>query len=236
MTKPQVVVPLHDRRPQPSAKVGRAKPPKGPYNRSIRGRTGQGAAGCGVLGIQQEDVTADPWADLIAGAGRGDRDAFAALYRETSGRLMAIAFRMLGRRDIAEEVLQEAFVSIWRRASQFDPARGRAFTWLAAIVRYRAIDRLRADGRERHDVELPEDGDGALPENLITDPRHHEPEAMAVRKCLAGLSEDQRRAITLAYYYGLTHEELADRLQAPLGTVKSWVRRGLLQLRTCLEQ
>ena len=215
---------------QSSHKVHRAINPAGNYTPSR-----QAAAGCGVLDSSQEKVAIDPWADLMVATAQGDKDAFARLYRETSGKLMAIALRMVGRRDLAEDILQEAFVAIWRKAKQFDPDRGRSFTWLAAVVRYRTIDRLRADKREVRDVEPLDDGDGGALEIAGADPRFHEPEALAVRACLDRLPKDQRRAIVLAYYYGLTHEELADRLQAPLGTVKSWVRRGLLQLRTCLE-
>lgn len=231
MIKHQAAVPRRACMPRTGRQVDRAIEGGKPYNLH-----GQVTVECGVLDLGQESATADPWAGLIAATAEGDRSAFAALYQEASGRLMAIALRMMGRRELAEEILQEAFVAIWRRAGQFDETRGRSFTWLAAIVRYRAIDRLRAGRRERQEVELPDDSEGSLPETLVFDPRFDGPEAIAVRDCLGRLSEEQRRAILLAYYYGLTHEELAERLGAPLGTVKSRVRRGLLQLRACLEQ
>ena len=191
------------------------------------------ASGSGGVDLRHDNDTADRWSGLLSATADGNKEAFEVLYRETGGRLLAIAMRMVGRRDLAEDILQEAFVAIWRRAGQFDQDRGQPFTWMAAIVRYRAIDRLRADRRVRDETELPEEV--ALPESLITDPRPAVPEAIAVRDCLGRLSADQRRAILFAYYYGLTHEELANRVDAPLGTVKSWVRRGLAQLKVCLE-
>lgn len=231
MTKAQAALSHRFYPAQPGTNVYCANGIRSPY---IRG--GLGTQGCRVLNSNQENVALDPFADLVLATAGGDKEAFARLYSESSGRLMAIALRMVGRRDLAEDILQEAYVAIWRKAKQFDHTRGRAFTWLAAIVRYRAIDRLRADNRETRDAVFLDDSDSELPEFADADQPLDVPEAMAVRDCLGRLQKDQRKAIALAYYHGFTHEELAERLETPLGTVKSWVRRGLLQLRNCLEQ
>jgi RNA polymerase sigma-70 factor (ECF subfamily) len=173
--------------------------------------------------------------DLIAAAARGERAAFAALYAATSPQLFAVALRIMKRRDRAEEVVQDAFVSIWKRAGDYDAAKGSVLTWMASIVRHRAIDLLR---RERPVVAL-EDAPGqerwAAPGPDPYEATAANAEARRVRDCLETLEGSQREAIRLAYYEGITQEELAVRLATPLGTVKSWVRRGLLRLKDCLE-
>ncbi|MCP5152976.1 MAG: sigma-70 family RNA polymerase sigma factor [Ectothiorhodospiraceae bacterium] len=178
----------------------------------------------------------DDLSALLGAVALGDRRAFARLYAVTGPRMLAIALRIVRRRDVAEDVLQEAFLVVWTRAAQWDGGATSAFGWLATIVRHRAIDRLRADAvhaRRRHErTELEQ-----LPEMPA------EPAASTVGRvgrrideCLAALAPDRREAVLLAYYYGLSHEELAARLAAPLGTVKSRVRRGLAQLRECLQR
>ena len=176
----------------------------------------------------------EPLAELLSETSRGDRQAFQRVYRLASPKLFAIALRIAGRRDLAEEILQEAFLTVWRKADQYNESRGKPLAWMATIVRHRAIDRLRRDGREpRRQSELPEAGLGA--QDLAT-ARFAAGAAEDVRGCLDRLQDKQRKAILLAYYYGLSHEELAVDLDAPLGTVKSWVRRGLLRLKDCLEE
>ncbi len=169
----------------------------------------------------------DPLGSLLVAAAHGDRRAFQRLYQISSPRLFAVSVRILHRRDLAEEALQDAFVTIWQRAAQYRPERGTPMSWMGAVVRNRAIDLLRRGGKELTGLtqDLPD-----RPEPATTDL------AEGVRGCLEGLQESPRQAILLAYYYGMTHAELSDRLQAPLGTVKSWVRRGLLQIKDCLEQ
>ena len=167
----------------------------------------------------------DPLGPLLAAAG-GDRRAFQRLYQISSPRLFAIAVRILRRRDLAEEALQDAFVAIWQRAGQYQAARGAPMAWMGTVVRNRAIDLLRRGGQEVTGLEPDRH---ARAEPALSDLAEN------VRNCLATLQESQRRAILLAYYYGMTHQELADRLDAPLGTVKSWVRRGLLQIKDCLQ-
>jgi RNA polymerase sigma-70 factor, ECF subfamily len=147
-------------------------------------------------------------------------------------KLFAITLKMLKARDMAEDVLQEAFVKIWERSWQFDPAKGEAMAWLATVTRHAALDRLRKQPRSHvvFDEAVVEEIDGQLGQLSET-----MGEAGDLRRCLGGLREDYRKAVVLAYINGLTHEELAEQLGKPMGTVKSWVRRGLEQLKACMD-
>jgi RNA polymerase sigma-70 factor (ECF subfamily) len=172
---------------------------------------------------------------LLGSCAAGDRAALARLYAATSPQLFGLALRMVRRRDLAEEVLQDAFVSVWRRADSFDPTRGTAFAWLAAILRNQAIDLLRRRGREAPlDAEaaaaLPDPAPGPL--DLAADAQS----ARALAACLDELEAGPRASILLAYYEGLTYEQAAARLATPVGTVKSWIRRSLMRLKGCLER
>ena len=171
----------------------------------------------------------------LAAVARGDRASFLRLYQETSPKLFALALRLTRRRDRAEEVLQDAFIKIWTRAADWDEDRGTALTWMASIVRNRAIDMLRKDTRAAvFDQELAREAEFTFlappPSGISFD------EANQLRICIDRLERNQRRTVLLAYFEGLTHEQLAERLEAPLGTVKSWLRRGLLRLKQCLDQ
>jgi len=172
---------------------------------------------------------ADPLRDLLGAVAAGDRKAFAELHRASAGRLYAVALRLLRRRDLAEEVLQDAFLGIWRHAGRYDPAKGSPFGWMAAIVRYRALDLLRRD----REMALDE---GALENQPAPAAASLTAEARALEACMRTLDEKSRRCIQMAFLDGYTHEELARRLDAPVGTVKSWIRRGLMQLKACLDQ
>ena len=178
---------------------------------------------------------AEPLAELIAASARGDEQAFHRLYRATSGALFGMALRMLKRRDWAEEVLQECFVSLWRHAPDYNAGRAAPMTWMTSIVRNRCLDWLR---RPRPEVA---DEDGALTEAAESgnpgplDELERMKSAHALNRCLGELEARQRQAIALAFYDGLSHAELASHLREPLGTVKTWVRRGLLKLKACLE-
>jgi len=168
----------------------------------------------------------DPFAPLLAATAAGDRAAFRSLYEEAGPRLLGVARRILRRPELAEEALQEGFMRIWRNAARFDGSRGSGFTWMAVIVRRVALDRIPANRREELvDQELAE----ALPAEGTG--QAHEPR---LQPCLEGLEETHRQSVVLAFVYGLSHSEIAERLKAPLGTAKSWVRRGLQQLRDCL--
>ena len=170
--------------------------------------------------------------ELIARVAGQDRAAFRALYAATSGRLFGLALRILQDRSAAEDALQEAFVDVWRRAAGFDRARGSAFVWLAAIVRNRAIDALRRDGRNPI-ARSPTDLDAIAP--LQAPEKAGSIELMALVRCLGELDPDVQRMILMAYLEGRTREELAERFDRPVNTIKTWLRRGLQSLRRCLE-
>lgn len=159
---------------------------------------------------------------LLTAAARGDRASFRAVYEQTAPRLTGIAVRMLKRRDLAQDAVQDAYLKIWRACGQFDPARGDALAWMATILRRCALDRM-AREPEHDDVDALEIADAPAPE---TEPR--------VAECLAALPDTYRRAVVLTYFDGLSNSQVAQRMSAPLGTVKAWVRRGVSSLRTCL--
>jgi len=172
--------------------------------------------------------------DLMTQVAQGDRQSFFALYREASPRLFALAIRLTRRRDRAEEIIQEAFIRIWTRARDWDEERGTAMTWMVSIVRNRAIDVLRKDVRTAaFDSELSREYEfhwiTPQPDQVSADDRSE------LHMCIDRLDNHQKNTVCLAYFEGLSHEQLAERLDAPLGTVKSWLRRGLLRLRQCLD-
>lgn len=174
-------------------------------------------------------------AQLLARCALGDRPAFTQLYQLSAPKLFGLALRILKTRALAEEALQETFVRIWRHAVDYRPDRGQAFTWMATILRHHALDLLR---RRRHEVAVDDAvvaavaDDGPEPALAWSQSR----EAQALRDCLQALEANQRQSLLLAYFDGMTHAQLATRLRQPLGTVKSWVRRGLERLRRCLER
>jgi RNA polymerase sigma-70 factor (ECF subfamily) len=181
------------------------------------------------------DTVADSKADLLLDIAAGDRVAFERLYRLASPRLFSICLRVLSDRAEAEDVLQEVFATIWHKAEQFDPGRAGAGAWMAMIARNRAIDRLRAPGHAARTTaielgdELPDGGASPVDEAEASDERER------LQRCMEKLDERRRGLIRTAFFEGATYEELATRSGAPLGSVKSWIRRGLLQLRACLE-
>jgi RNA polymerase sigma-70 factor, ECF subfamily len=176
---------------------------------------------------------ADRLADLLARTALRDQPAYEALYRATAPKLFGFALRILQRRDVAEDCLQDAFVSIWHRAGDYRADLAQPFTWMAAIVRNRALDFLRSAPNTR-EVAGEEDLDAFQSE--APEPGVGTEDAQALRRCLDALPAPHRQAIALSYYRGLAHAELAKSLAEPLGTVKTWIRRGLMQLRECLEQ
>lgn len=169
-------------------------------------------------------------ADLMHRCARGDQGAFRELYALTSPQLLALLIRMLRRRDLAEEVLQEAFVSAWRNAPEYTASRGRVFAWLTTIARNRALDELRRHARAAIDPGASIDD---LPDEEEED-TYGPAELRMLSRCLDALPDGQRRSVQLAYLDGLSHDEIAQALRTPLGTVKSWVRRGLAALKRCL--
>jgi len=168
----------------------------------------------------------------LAATASGDRKAFADLYRMASPTLMAVALRVLARRDAAEDVLQEAFLAIWDKASQYQAERGAPLAWMAMVVRHRAIDRVRRERRRGEDVFASPDEAGDVPSMTAA----ADGATRDVLACLARLPPAPRQALWLALRHGFTHEEVAARVDRPLGTVKSWIRRGLLDLKECLDR
>lgn len=169
-------------------------------------------------------------AGLLHRCARGDQAAFRELYALTSPQLLAVLLRMLRSRDQAEDVLQEVFISVWRNAAEYDAAKGRVLTWLASIARYRALDQLRRRPPPAADQALLED----LPDEQAEDD-YGPAEVRRLEACLDRLADGQRRSLSLAYFDGLSQQEIARTLRTPLGTVKAWVRRGLEALRQCLD-
>lgn len=176
----------------------------------------------------------DPLAMLLQEIAVGRERAFARLYELVGVRLFSIARQILRRDDLAEDVLQESFLRIWRAAHQYDPAKGPAYGWLVRIVRNRALS-AKARGMRHEEGRLELDAermahDGPDPAMLTM----RSEEARRVNACLSSLPVNHRRSVALVYFEGLTHKELAARLQVRFGTAKSWVRRGLAQMSTCL--
>lgn len=175
-------------------------------------------------------------AELIRAIARGDERAFARLYDLHSPILLGLLIRILKDRAEAEDTLQEVFLQIWQRASDFDEARGRPFTWIVTITRSRAIDRLRSQ-KSRARVAL----ETALSEMVVSPRRDAADDAIqsehneAIHRALAELPEEQRRALLLAYFEGLSQSEIAARLDEPLGTIKTRARSGLSKLRQLLQ-
>jgi RNA polymerase sigma-70 factor (ECF subfamily) len=171
----------------------------------------------------------------LAACARGDRGALRRIFDQEAGRLVAVAQRIVKRRELAEEVVQEAFIRIWTHAHQYAPARGSARGWIYAVVRNRALNMLRDGKREDLVTEdrLETLQDGEQLEQIMAS-WHRLDRNSRLRECLGRLDEIKRRGILMAYVGGYTHGEIAGRLKLPLGTAKSWIRRGLLTLRECM--
>lgn len=178
---------------------------------------------------------------LLARTALGERHAFKQLYSASAPTLFGVALRILGKREQAEDVLQEAFVSIWNRAGSYSPQTSQPMTWMTAIVRNRCLDHLRSNTRHQADSLDDETGAGARVKDIATDQPsaltllEQASEAMQVRACLETIEGSQRQSLALAFYQGMSHAEVADHLKAPIGSVKAWIRRGLMRIKRCLE-
>lgn len=175
----------------------------------------------------------------LARTALGDRAAFQRVYRATSAHLFGVAIRILNRRDLAEDALQEAFVNVWHSAGSYQAAASQPMTWLIAIVRNKALDFLRAGRRQIADSLDEPDAHGNTRE--IADERPsplqlltQAAEGLRIRACLEKLDASHRQSLALAFYQGLSHSEVAEHMRAPLGSVKAWIRRGLERLKKCL--
>lgn len=171
-------------------------------------------------------------ARLLARVAAGDRAALQALYKLQSVRLFGVAMAILRDRDAASDAVHDGFVNIARRAAQYDPEKGAAEAWLGSVVRHAALDIARRRGRE-----IPTDdatlGDTPVEADQLETLAAGE-EGARLRECLSALPEKNRQGIVLAFVHGLSHPQIAAKLELPLGTVKAWIRRGLLSLRECL--
>jgi RNA polymerase sigma-70 factor (ECF subfamily) len=177
-------------------------------------------------------------AQLLARIATGDEVAFGALYDRFSPGLFSFVLKMTRDEKEAEDVLQEGFAQIWRRAATYDPARSSAFTWAVMILRHKAIDRLRVRQRiertmEKATVEFSHFSEA---DEASAGEAERRDAGAQIRSALKQIPEEQKQAVELAFFSGLTHEQIAERLGAPLGTIKARIRRGLLKLREFLQE
>lgn len=184
---------------------------------------------------------------LLSRVALGDRAAFDTLYRHTSAHLLGVVLRIQSNRAQAEDVLQEVYINVWRAAQSFNPALSQPTTWLVSIARNRAIDSLRRKQTQVNTISSTlvgpeEDSEHDLLDQIAdTAPGPQEQleratEARALQHCMDTLSSEQKSSLALAYYQGLSHSEVAEQMGHPLGSVKSWVRRGMQALKSCLER
>jgi RNA polymerase sigma-70 factor (ECF subfamily) len=194
--------------------------------------TARSATTAAKPGSEGPDDGGDLYARALAGCAAGDRTALRAIYEREGARLLGVAFRIVRRRDVAEEVVQDAFVQIWRRAASFDPALGSGRAWIYAVLRNRALNHLRDD---RH-VPVEDSALEGFAEDAadVDDAFERLATSSTLKGCLGALEPRRRASLLLAYVAGLTHGEIAERLGVPLGTVKAWIRRSLVSLKECM--
>lgn len=171
---------------------------------------------------------------LISKTAQGDRQAFSHLYLQTSAKLFGFAMRILANKELAEEALQDAFVKIWHSADTYHSDKAAVMTWMTAIVRNRCIDMLRATPYEQHLNEDESFDDWASDDLGPMEKAASRSDTKALLQCMKQLAPLQRQAFALSYFHGLAHEQLAHQLAQPLGTVKTWLRRGLETLKNCM--
>ena len=173
-------------------------------------------------------------AHLVSRVAQGDRDAFAKVYGATSAKLYGIVLRILVRRDLTDEVLQEVFVKIWQRAAEFDPERASPITWMATIARNRALDEVRRKQPIALD-DAPAAFEVADPGMLASEKIVLSEANLRLERCLGRLEPDKQMIVRLAYLDGWSREQIAERFGAPIPTVKTWLHRSLKQLKDCLD-
>jgi len=171
---------------------------------------------------------------LLGAVARGDEGAFERLYEATRAKLYGVLLRILGKPALAEEVMQETYLKVWKIADDFDPATASPITWLVAIARNRAIDivRKRGDDSIDEDAEAHEPAAAAAPAPLAR--REMSGELKRLLSCLGRLDSEKQRIVLLAYYSGWSRDQLANKLEIPPNTIKTWLRRSLLEIRECM--
>ena len=180
-----------------------------------------------------QDNRAELQEALIA-VSAGDRDSLKTVYDLTSSKLYGTIVRIVRSRERSEDLLQDVFVKVWTRAGRYDPDKGSPITWLSTLARNTALNDVRRVGRAREvsDEILPEvSDDDAMPAD---DWLCHMEDCEALRRCMEELQNDHRRSIRMAFFEGYSYSQLAERIEVPLGTMKSWIRRGLSALKGCL--
>ena len=189
-----------------------------------------------VESMVEQQTAEESQAQLLLRIAAQDAQALAEFYDLTAKPLFSLAVRILGDVSEAEEVIQDVFVQIWKNAPSFDPLLGPAFYWALSITQNRSIDRLRTRQRRARLIEnLENDAAANVPASQVADQGALEADDSAlVRTTLNSLPADQRRVIEMAFFGGLTHQEIAEALKEPLGTIKARIRRGLLKLRDCM--
>lgn len=171
--------------------------------------------------------------NLICACALGDQRAFAELYQDTASRMLAVAYAVLQNRALAEEALQDSYTRIWYSAKDFRADLGQPLTWLTAIVRNRALDVRRQQSRSPSGW-----ADGPTAEDLpdLEGRVDKSPELIDLLRCMKPMEPEQRKSLLMAYYYGYSHSQVAALLALPIGTIKTWIRRGAEKLRECLER
>ena len=182
------------------------------------------------MGNEQDELGA-----ALKACAAGDRKGLAVIYESEAARMVTVAERILRRHDLAEEIVQEAFLQIWQKAGQYSPERGSARGWLYAVVRSRSLNAIR-DGRreELTDTESLERLQDEAQDGLFADLFDDLDQSSRLRACLQRLDALRRKTVLMAYVSGYSHGEIAGRLKLPLGTAKAWIRRSLLALRECM--
>jgi RNA polymerase sigma-70 factor (ECF subfamily) len=170
---------------------------------------------------------------IVTRVAQRDRDAFALLYKATAAKLYGVVLRILIRRDLSDEVLQEVYLKIWEKAADFDASRSSVITWMATIARNRALDVKRRKQPQSLE-ELPETFDIAADTDDPLQPREQREALEQINRCMQDIEQPKRDMVLLAYLHGLSREQLAEKFHAPVATIKTWLHRSLAQLRICL--
>ncbi|MGL4260461.1 MAG: sigma-70 family RNA polymerase sigma factor [Afipia sp.] len=170
---------------------------------------------------------------LLASVAKGDEAAFERLYAATRAKLFGVVLRILRRQDLAEEVVQEAYVKIWHSAGQFNPSLASPITWMVSIARNRAIDVV----RKRSEASIEDEPVAMEVASDIPDPlarREMTEELKRILECVGQLDPERQKLVLLAYYNGWSREQLSEKFNTPLNTVKTWLRRSMIEIRGCL--